>query len=142
MGMGSNISIINNAWIPDAIDFILSSILFIMADFKVVDLISSNEWKWKRELIVNTFPEEVVRRILRIPLTREPHDDFMVWNGEPSGEFLVRSTYKLLQISDPRAYALQSIYKDFLQKNMASKSAYKNKNYNLETLMDLHAYTS
>ncbi|KAG8472512.1 hypothetical protein CXB51_035269 [Gossypium anomalum] len=87
VGTGSNISSINDAWILNAINFRLSSVAFIMIDFKVVDLISSNEWKWKKESIVNTFLEEEARRILRIPLTREPHDDFMEWSGEPSGDF-------------------------------------------------------
>ncbi|KAA3469190.1 reverse transcriptase [Gossypium australe] len=36
--------------------------------------------------------------------------------GEPSGEFLVRSTYKLLQRIDPTAYALQNFYKEFYKK--------------------------
>ncbi|KAG8486820.1 hypothetical protein CXB51_020301 [Gossypium anomalum] len=142
VGTGSNILAINDAWIPDAINFRLSSVAFIMIDFKVTDLISCDERKWKKKLIVNTFLEEEARRRLRIPLMREPHDDFMVWSGEPSGEFSVRSAYKLLQISDPRAYALQSIYRDFYKKIWASKSTYKNKNYNLKTLMELRAYMS
>ncbi|KAG8483631.1 hypothetical protein CXB51_022417 [Gossypium anomalum] len=82
---GSNISVINDAWIPDASNSRLSSV-------------------------------GEAERILRIPLAREPHDDFMVWSGEPLGEFSVRGAYKLLQISDPRAYALQTIYRDFYKK--------------------------
>lgn len=87
-----------------------------MWDAKVSELIDSNKRIWKRELINNTFSEEDVGKILRIPLARVPHDDFLVWGHEASGEFLVRSAYKLLQISDEnlRAYALQqTIYKKF-----------------------------
>ncbi|KAK5844503.1 hypothetical protein PVK06_000643 [Gossypium arboreum] len=87
-----------------------------MTDFKVADLINNAERKWKRELIVNTFGEEDASRILRIPLARELHSDFMVWSGEQSGEFSVRSAYKLLQTSDPRAYDLQNIYRDFYKR--------------------------
>lgn len=116
MGTSSNISAINDAWIPDAINFRLSSVTFTMTNFKVSNLISSDERKWKSELIVNTFLEEEAGRILRIPLTRGPHDDFMVWSGEPSREFSVQSAYKLLQISNPRAYTLQSIYRDLYKK--------------------------
>ncbi|KAA3462404.1 reverse transcriptase [Gossypium australe] len=38
-----------------------------------------------------------VDRILRIPLAREEHADMIVWCGEHSGKFIVRSAYKLLQ---------------------------------------------
>ncbi|MBA0613410.1 hypothetical protein Godav_013849, partial [Gossypium davidsonii] len=37
------------------------------------------------------------RKILPIPLARAVHDDVQVWRGEPSGEFSVKSAYKLLQ---------------------------------------------
>ncbi|KAK5786258.1 hypothetical protein PVK06_040891 [Gossypium arboreum] len=68
--------------------------------------------EWKRELIVNTFSEEIAGKILSIPLAKDPHDDFMAWCGEPSGEYLVRSAYKLLQASenDTRAHALHTDY--------------------------------
>lgn len=65
--------------------------------FKVAELINNNVREWNRELIVNTFPEEAAGKILGIPLAREPHEDFQAWSGEPSGEFSVRSAYKLLQ---------------------------------------------
>ncbi|MFQ6621298.1 hypothetical protein Gotur_002226, partial [Gossypium turneri] len=73
---------------------------------------------WKRELINNTFTEDDAARILRIPLARTPHEDFLIWGGELMGEFIVRSAYKLLQSSndDPSAYALQLIYRKFYKK--------------------------
>ncbi|KAA3487455.1 hypothetical protein EPI10_031278 [Gossypium australe] len=72
-------------------------------DSKVAKLIDTNKRIWKRELIANTFSEGDAEKILRIPLAQEPHDDFLVWSGESSGE-----AYKLLQNScaNPRAYAL------------------------------------
>ncbi|MFQ6637894.1 hypothetical protein Gotur_014132 [Gossypium turneri] len=47
-----------------------------------------------------------------------PHEDFLIWGGELTGEFTVRSAYKLLQSSneDPSAYALQLIYRKFYKK--------------------------
>ncbi|KAG8473015.1 hypothetical protein CXB51_034919 [Gossypium anomalum] len=41
-------------------------------------------------------------RILQIPLATERHADLVVWRGEPSGEFSVRSAYKLLYRGCPR----------------------------------------
>lgn len=57
-------------------------------------------------------------KILRIPLAEEPHDDFRAWSGEPSGEYTVRSAYKLLQSieGNPTAYVLQADYKEFYKK--------------------------
>lgn len=57
---------------------------------------------------VYTFTEADAERILRIPLARSPHEDFLIWGGENSGEFTVRSAYQLLQRStdNPRAYAV------------------------------------
>ncbi|KAA3453822.1 Ribonuclease H-like superfamily protein [Gossypium australe] len=118
VGTGINISINDDAWVPDAINFRLSSVVNSMRDLKVNALIDNTERIWKMELIKNTFSEEDAGKILRIPLARAPHDDFLVWGGEASGEFSVCSAYKLLQISDenPRAYALQTIYRKFYKK--------------------------
>ncbi|KAH1075042.1 hypothetical protein J1N35_027370 [Gossypium stocksii] len=76
--------------------------------WRIAELINNFERDWNREMIVNTFPEAEAELILRIPLAIEPHVDFLAWNGDPSGEYLVRSAYKLLQSSNPRAYALQT----------------------------------
>ncbi|KAA3476720.1 reverse transcriptase [Gossypium australe] len=63
---------------------------------KVADLIDSNTRKWKTDLILNTFEEREAERILCIPLPLSPFEDFVVWNGEPTGEYLVRSGHKAL----------------------------------------------
>ncbi|KAA3488883.1 reverse transcriptase [Gossypium australe] len=76
-----------------------------------VELINCNNREWNRELILNTFLEAVADLILRTPLASEPHADLMAWSGESSGEFSVRSSYKLLQNLDPTAYALQTNYR-------------------------------
>lgn len=60
--------------------------------------------------MAKAFPEEVAELILHIPLAMEPHSDFLAWTGEPSGEYTVRSAYKLLQSGDPRAYAVQNVW--------------------------------
>ncbi|MBA0626635.1 hypothetical protein Godav_004268 [Gossypium davidsonii] len=84
-------------------------------EHKVAYLIDDRNRKWKKELIEATFPAEISEKIFCIPLAKEPHDDFLVWRGESSGEFTVRSAYKLLQSfeNDPRAYALQNESRNF-----------------------------
>ncbi|MBA0816108.1 hypothetical protein Gohar_000805, partial [Gossypium harknessii] len=94
---------------------------------EVAELIDESNRKWKQDLIESTFPVEIAERILCIPLAKEPHEDFPAWRGEPTGEFTVRSAYKLLQENetDPRAYALQTetrnFYKNLWLQNLPSK---------------------
>ncbi|KAA3465061.1 Zinc finger, CCHC-type [Gossypium australe] len=70
------------------------------------------------ELVKYTFAEEDAAPILRILLASSPHEDFLARGGEASGEFSVRSAYKLLQNTDdnPRAYALQTSYRKLYKK--------------------------
>ncbi|KAA3485194.1 RNA-directed DNA polymerase [Gossypium australe] len=122
VGRGSDISVLNDVWIPDLINSKLSSYVNNLSDFKVAELIDESSRNWKTELIGSTFSEDVAERILRIPLVIEPHNDILAWRGESLGEFTVRSAYKLLQGIgiDPRAYALQTDYNKFYKKTLAT----------------------
>ncbi|KAA3454905.1 reverse transcriptase [Gossypium australe] len=79
-------------------------------------LINNEECSWNKYLIENTFPAAEAELILQIPLAMEAHDSLLVWNDEPSGEFSVRSSYKLVKSLDPTAYALQNVYREFYKK--------------------------
>lgn len=142
VGTGSNISINDNAWIPDAVNFKVSSVVNTMQYAEVSELIDSNARIWNRELIDNTFSTVDAGKILRIPLACTLHDDLLVWGCDHSGEFSVRSAYKLLQIFDefPRAYALQTNLGDFYKKIMATKFIDQNKDYSMENCLELSAY--
>ncbi|MBA0845143.1 hypothetical protein Goarm_005848, partial [Gossypium armourianum] len=71
----------------------------------VSDLIESTNSSWKTELVRGTFQSDVVEKILQIPLVETAHEDFQVWRGEPTGEFSVRSAYKLLH--EPKLEAIK-----------------------------------
>ncbi|KAA3481754.1 reverse transcriptase [Gossypium australe] len=116
VGTGTNISIFEDAWVPNYANRLLVPDVVNAHFDKVAELISTTERNWNEDLIKNTFPDAEAELILQIPLALEAHDDLFVWNGEPIGEFSVCSSYKLLQNSDPTAYALQSIYKEFYKK--------------------------
>lgn len=77
-------------------------------DLKFVEMLKNGAWVEQLHSDT-TFPMDVADMILSIPLAERPHEDFQVWSAEASGEFTVRSSYKLLQNTayDPRAYALQ-----------------------------------
>lgn len=71
--------------------------------------------EYGKEVIHNTFLVEDVEHILRILLARVAHNDELVWSREPSGEFIVKSAYKLLHtgLSTPNPYELQPISRFF-----------------------------
>ncbi|KAA3462420.1 reverse transcriptase [Gossypium australe] len=116
VGTGENISAFEDAWILNHDNARLTAGVGNSHFVKVAELINSNEREWNRDLIGNTFPKAEAELILRIPLAMELHEDLLVWNGELSDEFSVRSSYKILQNSDPTAYALQNIYRGFYNK--------------------------
>lgn len=84
----------------------------------VSDPIDRVNRKWKVQLINDTFYSEVARKILQTPLSKLDNEDFQVWRGEPTGEYSVRSAYKLLQNAnlDPSNYLLQTENKKFFGK--------------------------
>ncbi|KAH1047286.1 hypothetical protein J1N35_038070 [Gossypium stocksii] len=84
----------------------------------VSDLIDNTEKMWKLEVITYTFQADIAQRILQIALATAECDDMQVWEGEHSGEFLVRSAYKLLHEAntDPSSYLLQPETRDFYRK--------------------------
>ncbi|KAK5795103.1 hypothetical protein PVK06_036360 [Gossypium arboreum] len=76
-GTGTSIYINADAWILDAVNFKLSSVVNSMQDVKVNELIDSNKRTWKREFINNTFSADDAGKILHIPLERTLHGDLL-----------------------------------------------------------------
>ena len=64
-----------------------------------------------------TFQVDIAQKILKIPLAETDSEDLRVWKGEATGEFSVRSAYKLLQedVLSPNNL-LQSELKEFYRK--------------------------
>ncbi|KAA3477260.1 reverse transcriptase [Gossypium australe] len=97
IGTGDHISIWGDLWIPGAENDRLQDET-TNEDIKLVsDLIDANNRKWKSDLVLSTFNEDTAKKILQIPLSETIYEDFQVWRGESSGEYSVRSAYKLLQ---------------------------------------------
>ncbi|TYG79677.1 hypothetical protein ES288_D02G157800v1 [Gossypium darwinii] len=77
-----------------------------MKDVRLVeDFVDPNTRIWKIDTILNTFSERDAERILKIPLPRCLNNDHIAWRGEASGEYSVRSGYKLIiqDLSNPTA---------------------------------------
>ncbi|KAG8491201.1 hypothetical protein CXB51_014347 [Gossypium anomalum] len=119
VGKGDRISVWNDHWIPGVEDIVRSDDNINNTGIELVsNLIAATTRQWKTDLIENTFSENTAQKILQIPLAEEEHDDFQVWRGEHSGEFTIRSAYKLLQevTTDPNAYLIQTKTKNFYRK--------------------------
>ncbi|XP_017624602.1 uncharacterized protein LOC108468221 [Gossypium arboreum] len=96
IGNGKHVSIWEDAWILGNEDFKIQHTNVNMSILKVADLIEANGRKWNSELICNTFSEQEVERILYIPLSLYEHEDFVIWRGEPTGEYSVQSGNKFI----------------------------------------------
>ncbi|MBA0578781.1 hypothetical protein Gorai_021053 [Gossypium raimondii] len=83
----------------------------------VSNLIDGTSKQWKTEIIFSTFQEDIAQKILKIPLAETDSEDLRVWKGEATGEFSVRSAYKLLQedVLSPNNL-LQTELKEFYRK--------------------------
>ncbi|KAA3468319.1 reverse transcriptase [Gossypium australe] len=112
------VSVSNDHWIPGIANIRSNDNTSSTKIEFVSSLIEPTTRKWKVELIEHIFPENIAQKILQLPLAEEAHEDFQVWCGENSGEFTVRSAYKLLQEVnlDPNAYLLQIEGKNFYKK--------------------------
>ncbi|KAK8263180.1 hypothetical protein V6Z12_D12G025400 [Gossypium hirsutum] len=96
VGKVNRISIQEDAWLARAKNYRVYGNINNSNIEKVYDLIDHSHRKWNVGLIKDTFEESVAEKILRLPLARLEHEDMLVWRGEPSGVFSVRSAYKLL----------------------------------------------
>ncbi|XP_016752759.1 uncharacterized protein [Gossypium hirsutum] len=96
VGTGWNINIEEDVWAQDDEHLLIKKIVSNPDLLKVADLIDCTNRSWKTELIKGTFSEVDAQRILQISLARLPQDDFLAWRGEPTGEYTVRSGYRLL----------------------------------------------
>ncbi|KAH1098996.1 hypothetical protein J1N35_015917 [Gossypium stocksii] len=118
VGRASEISIWNDYWILGG-DVVGWQNREGNGDLRLVsDLIDNSTRTWKREIVNNTFPTEIARKILQIPLAEAEHEDFRVWKEEPSRVFSVRSAYKLLQCAsmDSTSYLLRTEIEAFFKK--------------------------
>ncbi|KAA3474993.1 reverse transcriptase [Gossypium australe] len=96
IGDGKTVSIWNDKWIPgnETLNSQNSNMNSNLEN--IVDLFESNVRKWDEDLVRNTFTARVAEKILSIPLSRNLHEDFVIWQEEPTGEFSVRSGHRLL----------------------------------------------
>ncbi|KAA3456039.1 reverse transcriptase [Gossypium australe] len=117
VGRGTEISVWDDHWIPgkeiNGWDHQTENKVKLVAD-----LIDAENSEWKTELVERTFTADIAEKVLQIPLAKNPGADIQIWRGELSGDFSVRSAYKILQNArmDPNDLLLQTDTKFFYKK--------------------------
>ncbi|KAA3459484.1 reverse transcriptase [Gossypium australe] len=117
VGRGTEISVWDDHWIPgkeiNGWEHQTENEVKLVAD-----LIDAENNEWKTELVERPFTADIAEKVLQIPLAKNLGADIQIWRGELSGDFLVRSAYKILQNArmDPNDLLLQTDTKKFYKK--------------------------
>lgn len=95
IGTRENVSIWNNRWIPLSPDQRVIIIHGHTMVSSVNDLVNPMTGAWDDDLIKTIFNPVDARRILQISLNYGAFEDFIAWNPDHKGYFLVRSVYRV-----------------------------------------------
>ena len=96
VGNGDSIRIWQDRWLPDDTNFLFPlSRQVVDLDQPVNSLMNDDRSAWKVSTILRTFPNQIARQILAIPLSVRRIEDSWRWHFTKSGFFSVKSTYHL-----------------------------------------------
>ncbi|KAG8496073.1 hypothetical protein CXB51_009520 [Gossypium anomalum] len=110
-GFQNGLGKIHNTIIIDSVD-------------KVSDLITLNLKRWNEEVLTNVFSREDATTIRCVPLSLLVKDDRLIWVGDRTTEYAIRSGYKTLigqHTIDNNATDTIEIYKKIWQQKIPSK---------------------
>ncbi|KAH1121047.1 hypothetical protein J1N35_004207 [Gossypium stocksii] len=96
VGSDARINIWNDSWLPRRENNRISVQKIIPNWTTVNQLIGTETNTWDKELIHKIVDEGTTDRILSIPIFRANSEDMMVWKYEGSGEYTVKSGYRVL----------------------------------------------
>ncbi|MBA0741828.1 hypothetical protein Gogos_014950 [Gossypium gossypioides] len=85
-----------DAWLPGPGKGTISGQSIDINYTLVSDLIDVNTYTWQADVVNSLFDSDQDRRVLSIPLSRFTQEDEFLWQGDNTGEYLVRSGYKWL----------------------------------------------
>jgi hypothetical protein len=95
VGTGRSINIWRDNWIPRDYNLKASPKEASARIRRVGQLLTQNPRKWNEELIKKICDPEDVMWILKQKIPSEPCEDLLAWHYERTGEFLVKSVYRL-----------------------------------------------
>lgn len=101
IGGGNSVNFWNDIWIDGTslYDCLLTDIHLDDTSLKVADLLTSDS-KWMSQRLVTLLPDELVHKISGVPVSLDRQcTDKLIWRFTTSGNFSVKSTYNMLDVS-------------------------------------------
>ncbi|XP_016683863.1 uncharacterized protein [Gossypium hirsutum] len=96
VGNGDRVNIWNDPWLPGRENNRIPIQKIWPAWTTVNQLFSNGNSIWNRELVHKLVDVDTANRIFSIPISEQRPEDVLVWKHEGSGEFTVRSGYRVL----------------------------------------------
>ncbi|MBA0635553.1 hypothetical protein Godav_025402 [Gossypium davidsonii] len=96
VGNGASINIWNDPWLPGRENNRIPVNEIKPPWSTVIQLMNEVDSTWNRELIHNLVDDDTANRILAIPISESRLEDMLVWKFDGSGEYTVRSGYRVL----------------------------------------------
>ncbi|XP_052477251.1 uncharacterized protein LOC128032614 [Gossypium raimondii] len=96
VGNGASINIWNDPWLLGRENNRIPVIEIKPPWSTVNQLMNEEDSTWNRELIHNLVDDDTANRIFAIPISQSRPEDMLVWKYEGSGEYTVRSGYRVL----------------------------------------------
>ena len=101
VGNGNSIRVWHDKWLPSsAIGVPITSPHVLPDGACVSDLIHVDTSSWNTELVERVFMPSEAPLILSMALSSRAPNDLLVWGGERSGKYSVRSAYRMLAAAD------------------------------------------
>ncbi|XP_023878292.2 uncharacterized protein LOC111990734 [Quercus suber] len=97
VGNGRRIHIWDDRWLPMPTTYKVISPQGDYGDFPMMSSLIDNDTRWWKVDVINaTFLPHEASTILKIPLNYNLLDDCLIWMGNKSGEFTVKSAYHIV----------------------------------------------
>jgi hypothetical protein len=89
VGNGHAIKILTDPWIPGLKPGSFSTLTPIPDGATVACLLADDHGAWDTDVVRSIFEEDIVTRILQIPVSRRGGDDFLSWSHTKFGDYTV-----------------------------------------------------
>ena len=102
IGSGTSINILGQPWLQEENNRYITTELQGLDHAKVSNIIRMDGRCWDQEIVADLFNNRDQQCIKKITLTDEASDDTLYWCKENSGEYSVKSAYRMLQVQKGR----------------------------------------
>ncbi|KAL8106995.1 hypothetical protein AgCh_023702 [Apium graveolens] len=114
IGTGKDISIMGQPWLEDKDNPFIVTGSQAVTDNSVSSLMCTNRREWDLDIINSIFEVRDHECIKTTRIENDLKSDMLQWNGETSGQYSVKSAYRLLQTQDDHQLA-SSFWKSLWQ---------------------------